>query len=118
MTQEKSFGEKFRPNIPEDIKTEQLALLEKAKKRLEKGEAKGEIDHDEEYFLVKVPLKDGTVVIENIPKNTGNIMLNKKEHASVDEAIEAVQRFYPEFDKPSLEEAVRRLREYKNGREK
>ncbi|MFY9462475.1 MAG: hypothetical protein WAP51_04720 [Candidatus Sungiibacteriota bacterium] len=106
---------KFRPNVPEEIRQEQLAVLERAQKRIESGEVSGEIGHDMEYFLVSSELKTGEKITEHIPKNSGPITLDKegKESVSVAEAVEAIQRFYPEMEKPSLREAVRRLKEYR-----
>lgn len=105
---------KFRPNVPEDIQAVQLDAFSRAKKRIEAGEVGGDIDHDMEYFQVGVTLKDGRKIIENIPKNAGSIRLDKEgATVSPEEAIEAVQRFYPEFEEPNLKEAVRRLREAK-----
>ena len=105
---------RFRPNIPEKIQQEQLAVLETAQKRIGSGEVSGEIDHDMEYFLISAELKTGEKIVEHIPKNSGPITLDKetKESVSVADAVEAVQRFFPEMEKPNLREAVRRLKEY------
>ena len=105
---------KFRPNVPEEIQQQQLAVLETAQKRIEDGEVSGKIDHDAEYFLISLELKTGGKITEHIPKNSGPITLDKegKESVSVADAVEAVQRFYPEMEKPSLREAVRLLKEY------
>ena len=103
---------KFRPNVSESIRNKQSAILAEAKKRIAEGEVRGEVDHDIEFFLVTTTLKNGEKVIEHIPKNSGDIPLDKnaKTSASPEEAIEAVPRFFPELEKPSLAEAVRRLR--------
>ena len=105
---------KFRPNVPEKIQQEQLDILEAAQKRVQDGEVSGGIDHDMEYFLISLELKTGEKITEHIPKNSGPIALDKegKVSVSVDDAVEAVQRFYPEMEKPSLQEAVKRLKEY------
>ena len=105
---------KFRPNVPEEIQQQQLAVLETAQKRIGNKEVSGEIDHDAEYFLISSELKTGEKIVEHIPKNSGPITLDKetKESVSVADAVEAVQRFYPKMEKPSLREAVKRLREY------
>lgn len=105
---------KFRPNVPEKIQQEQLDILEAAQKRIGSGEVSGEIDHDAEYFLISLELKTGEKIIEHIPKNSGPIALDKegKVSVSVADAVEAVQRFYPEMEEPSLREAIRRLKEY------
>lgn len=106
---------KFRPNTPEPMREEQRAILAMAQKRIADGEVGGEIDHDSEFFLITATLKNGEKVIEHIPKNSGEIPLDKdvKDSVSPEEAIEAVQRFFPGLERPSLKEAVKRLREYK-----
>ncbi|KKU52470.1 MAG: hypothetical protein A3H69_05660 [Candidatus Sungbacteria bacterium RIFCSPLOWO2_02_FULL_47_9] len=105
---------KFRPNVPEEVKATQLDAFLRAKKRIEEGEVKGEIEHDMEYFRVGVSLKGGQKITENIPKNAGGIRLDKEgAEVSPEEAVEAVQRFYPELEESNLKEAVRRLRESK-----
>ncbi len=105
---------KFRPNVPKEIQAVQLDAFSRAKNRIEEGEVGGEIEHDMEYFQVGVTLKDGRKIIENIPKNAGGLSLDKEGMTvSPEEAIEAVQKFYPGFEEPNLKEAVQLLRKSK-----
>lgn len=101
----------FKPGISEKIKQEQLAILDAGRERIEKGEALGKIEYDAEFFLITIPLKTGEEVTEYLPRNFDPVSLGKnKGDVSISDAIEAVQRFYPEMEKPNFREAVERLK--------
>ncbi|MBI2640693.1 MAG: hypothetical protein HYW91_02285 [Candidatus Sungbacteria bacterium] len=108
---------KFRPNIPEEMREVDRGILERAEERIKEEGIKGSIDHDLEFFRIRVPLKTGEEVTQYIPRNSGDIPIDKtgkEKNAAVEEAVEAVQRFFPELEKPSLKEAVMRLRASKS----
>lgn len=101
--------------MPDDVRQKQSEILARAQARIDCGEVLGEVRQDIEYFLIEVPRKGGTVITEFIPKNSGEIPFKKSGDmpATIEEAVEAVQRFFPEMEKPSLLEAVRKLRSRK-----
>jgi len=104
---------KFKPDLTEKIKQEQLGVLEEAQKRIENGEVPGKVNLDLQFFLITVPLKTGKEITECLPRNFDPIALKDADPVSISDAIEAVQKFYPEMEEPNLKEAVRRLRESK-----
>lgn len=70
---------KFRPNIPEALREGDQKIFDEAQERIKSGAVKGSVDHDIEFFLIKTRLKNGQEVEQRIPRNSGDIPLDKKD---------------------------------------
>lgn len=107
---------KFGPNEPE-----------KQRKWQEEIAQKFGIEHDAEFWKVRIKLKDGREITEYVPKHSGPPSQKdpETEEEIVDwskmfvkglgwvdrtEVIEAIQKIYPEMEKPNIKEAILELK--------
>lgn len=110
---------KFRPNEPE----EQIKWQEEIAKKFG-------IEHDAEFWKVRLKLKDGREITEYVPKHSGPPSRKDPETGEevtdwskmfvkdlgwVDrtEVIEAIQKIYPKMEKPNMKEAILELKKSK-----
>lgn len=92
---------KFRPNDSEEVIKWQNEVAEEF-----------QIEHDDEYFIVPVTLKDGTKQTHFVPKHT-KLEIKGLEDVTHKEVIGAIQKVLPRMDKPGLKEAILTLRKEK-----
>lgn len=94
---------KFRPNEPEDTRAWQEDVAQKFG-----------LEHDAEFFYVRITGKDGREATYQVPKHSGSSarMMEIKDIGPVprEEAIQAIQKIYPEMERPNLKEAILELR--------
>ncbi|HEY4526208.1 MAG TPA: hypothetical protein VJL32_03905 [Candidatus Paceibacterota bacterium] len=89
---------KFRPTDTEEMRQWQ-----------DKVAADFAIEHDSEYFLVPIKLKDGTKQTHHVPIHS-KLEMKGVENVTHEEMIRAIQKILPTMDKPDLKEALLILR--------